>query len=186
MKEAFNLSSKLFIITAVAAIVLALLNSATEPIIEARAEEELQNSLAIAFPGGSEFVPLGQEGFKAYVDEKSPIKEVYDVDSGQGYVYLVESKGGYGGPIKFIVGIKDQETLGFSVLSHSETPGFGAAITEEGYDQGITGVNTSGEVGYNLSPADNEIQAISGSTITTKCISNGINAAASLDRELNK
>lgn len=186
MKEAFNLAIKLFIITAVATIALAFINKSTSSVIEQRQAEELEKALVVAYPEGQDFEELDEAELGKYIGEKSPIVAAYSVNGGEGYVYQVSSKGGYGGAIKFIVGIKDGKTIGYSTLSHSETPGFGAVIAETEFADGVKDVITTEDVGFAEAPSENEIQAISGATITTKCITNGINAAAAVDNQINQ
>lgn len=186
MKEAFNLAIRLFVITAVATIALAFINKSTSSVIAERQAQELKEALVVAYPEGQDFEEMDESELNKYIGEKSPIKAVYNVNGGEGHVYQVSSKGGYGGAIEFIVGIKDGKTIGYSTLSHSEAPGFGAEITEPEFAEGVKDVVTTGNVGYSTSPDENEIQAISGATITTKCITNGINAAADVDNQINQ
>lgn len=186
MKEAVNLAIRLFIITAIATLVLAVLNGLTQPVIAERQAFELAESLGVAYPEGEKFEPLSAEDASQYLEEGSFIKEIYSVNGGEGYVYNVVAKGGYGGDINYIVGIKDSVIQGFSLLSHSETPGFGAAAEEPEFAEGVTGTDASGEIGASKDPADNEIQAISGSTITTTAILNGLNQAAQVQNQLAK
>lgn len=50
MRSSINLAIRLFIITAISAVVLAFANQVTEPIIEAKRLENYQKSLKVAFP----------------------------------------------------------------------------------------------------------------------------------------
>lgn len=99
-----------------------------------------------------------------------------------GYVVTVTDSEGYGGDIKFTVGIsKDGEVLGISFLSISETAGLGMRAKQDpSFKSQYIGKNvesfkvvTDG-TGAN---ADDSIDAIGGSTITSKCVNKGVNYA---------
>lgn len=185
MKEAINLAGRLFLIAAVAALVLAVVNSITAPVIEANSQEQLKDSLGVAYPEGETFEPIDESISSQYTGEGSPINEIYEVDGGEGYVYNVSAPGGYNGNIDFIVGIKDGVFTGFSVLAHSETPGFGAAVTEDEFAQGVTETQATGEVESSADGSgENEIVAISGSTITTDAVLGGLNEAVQVNSEI--
>ena len=80
-----------------------------------------------------------------------------------GYVLTVTTHEGYGGDIQFTVGVRNDGTLnGISLLSISETAGLGMQAGDVYTKTGST--------------ADNEIDAISGATITTNAVTNGVNA----------
>lgn len=186
MKEALNLAGRLFLITAVAALVLGFANSKTAPVIEEMQAQKLAESLKVAYPEGENFEPLDPAESDKLIEEGSFVKEIYSVNSGEGHVYNVMAKGGYGGEINFIFGIKDGEIVGFSILSHSETPGFGAQAAEPEFAEGVIGVDATGDVGASESPAENEIHAISGSTITTTAITAGLDQGAKIDQKLSE
>ena len=96
-----------------------------------------------------------------------------------GYVVTVVSHEGYSGDITFSVGIKNDSTVnGISILSISETAGLGMKANTEEFKSQFAGVNTSRfEYTKSGASADNQIDAISGATITTNAITNGVNAA---------
>ena len=96
-----------------------------------------------------------------------------------GYVVTVVSHEGYSGDITFSVGVKNDSTVnGISILSISETAGLGMKANTEEFKSQFAGVNTSKfEYTKSGASADNQIDAISGATITTNAITNGVNAA---------
>lgn len=94
-----------------------------------------------------------------------------------GYVLTVTTHEGYGGDIQFTMGINNDGSLnGISLLSISETPGLGMQAEEvlvpqfagrKAYPFAYSKTGAAGE---------NEIDAISGATITTNAVTNGVNA----------
>ena len=94
-----------------------------------------------------------------------------------GYVITVTTKEGYGGDIRFSIGVRLDGTVnGISILSISETAGLGMQA-EAVLKPQFAGKNVE-KFAYtkNGAAADNEIDAISGATITTNAVTNGVNA----------
>lgn len=103
--------------------------------------------------------------------ESCTIEEVKAVNGGEGYV--VSSTGiGFAktAPIQIAIGIKDNKIVGYTVINHMETPGYGAACAEEPFAGQFAGKNA--EI---LKAGD--VDAISGATFTTNGITNAVNAA---------
>ena len=120
---------------------------------------------------------LDSEGYKA-----QSIDEVVDAVDGSGnslgYVITVITSEGYGGDIKFSMGIQADGTMnGISILSISETAGLGMRANTDEFKSQFVGKNTD-QIVYTKdgASADNEIDALSGATVTTKAMTNGVNA----------
>ena len=82
---------------------------------------------------------------------------------------------GYAGPIKMLVGIAPDlsRVLGIEVIESTETPGLGARINEEEFQNQFRGLSTRGGVEYVKGKApqsDNQIQAITGATISSRTV----------------
>lgn len=96
-----------------------------------------------------------------------------------GYVFNVTAKGGYGGDISYSVGLDTFGTVtGISILSIEETPGLGMKAKEETYLNQY--VDKSGSFVVNKDNPSNEdikIDAISGATITSRAMTDGVNGA---------
>ena len=94
-----------------------------------------------------------------------------------GYVLVVTNHEGYGGDIQFSIGIaNDGTTNGISILSIAETPGLGMEAEKilkpqyAGKNVAQFTVTKTGAV------SDEQIDAISGATITSNAVTNGVNA----------
>lgn len=96
-----------------------------------------------------------------------------------GYVIQVIDKDGFGGDIEIIIGIDNQKRItGVEILSINETVGLGMnAKNEEFRNQYIGKKVDEFKVVKTGSQTDDEIDALSGATITSKAITNGINGA---------
>ena len=85
---------------------------------------------------------------------------------------------GFQGPITLIVALKDGIITGFKVVSQVETPGLGARITEDAFQQSFVGKNVSG--GIKMTKSGNagpgEFDAITGATETSKSLERILNA----------
>lgn len=96
-----------------------------------------------------------------------------------GYLITSTSPEGYGGNVQIAVGITAEGTLtGIGFLSISETPGLGMNAQEPAFkDQFMGKAAQTFEVTKTGASADNQIQAISGATITSTAVTNATNAA---------
>ena len=105
--------------------------------------------------------------------------------------YAVESttKKGFGGAFSIMVGFTpDGKVFNTSVLSHSETPGLGAKITDKG-SHFITqwkGKNlTDGSVNLSVKKDGGDIDAITASTISSRAFCDAIERAANTFSNIN-
>ena len=120
---------------------------------------------------------LDQEGYKA-----QSIEEVMRAEdqSGEtlGYAFTVVTSEGYGGDIQFSMGVQNDRTLnGISILSIGETAGLGMNADTPAFKDQFVGKQVE-KLQYTKNGAtqDDEINAISGATVTTNAMTNGVNA----------
>lgn len=174
----------LFVITLVAGVLLGLVNQITKEPIAAAELKAKNEAYQKVFADGNAFETdeeLNKKLSEATFDgaDISEVLVTKDKDNNTiGYVMSLIAKEGYGGEISFAIGVKTDGTMtGLSVLSHSETAGLGANCTTESFQSQFKGV-TGPEIAYSKTgaSADNEIDAISGATITTKALTKAINA----------
>ncbi|KGJ50927.1 MULTISPECIES: RnfABCDGE type electron transport complex subunit G [Paraclostridium] len=175
MKDIFRLGAILFVICAVASLMLSLTNNITAPVIEQRNiqanNESRQEVLQVA------------EEFSEVKDVKGDlIEEVYQGTKGGevvGYTIKTTPKG-YGGKVEVMVGISnDGKISGVKVGNHSETPGLGSKSADPSFKDQYNGKSTKTPLNVVKGNASNEndIVAISGATITSKAVTAGVNAA---------
>jgi electron transport complex protein RnfG len=180
---AFKNITVLFVVALVAVTLLAVLNQVTKGKIEdaeAQARNEVYQSV---FAEASKFETIEND---YQPDDASivinSVLEAQDADLNDiGYVFDVTSKNGYGGDVQIAVGIKNNgEVTAFKVISASETPGLGAKSMEDEYASQFAGLSGLAPIGFSKTGADrskNEIDAISGATITTTATTQAVNAA---------
>ena len=120
---------------------------------------------------------LKEQGFEA--QKINEIMEAKDA-SGEtlGYAVNVTTSEGYGGDITFSMGVQLDGTLnGISILSISETAGLGMNATKDEFKNQFSDKNAEAfEVTKAGASDENEINAISGATITSKAVTGGVNA----------
>ena len=95
-----------------------------------------------------------------------------------GYVITVTDKEGYGGDISLTVGIKNNKTVnGISILTINETAGLGMKKKKKSFRKQFEDKKVDRFVYAKDAVAENEIDVISGATITTNAVTNGVNTA---------
>ena len=185
--ESIKNTISLMLITLIAGLLLGAVYEITkEPIRKEnqRAKEEAYKAV-FADADAFEDVKIDADKVAKALDEKgldATINEAMKVldKSGQqiGYVLTVTDHEGYGGDIQFAMGVQSDGTLnGISFLSISETAGLGMKAKEDAFRKQFEGKKTD-QIVYtkNGAKADNEIDALSGATITTNAVTNGVNA----------
>lgn len=166
VKYVLRLTVTLLLITGIVAAALAGVNAITKDAIAANQEKKTQDALAVVLPGVQDLKKVDVAG------DAGIVSEVYA--SGDNYAVKV-LPAGFDGAITMMVGIADGQVTGISVISHTETPGLGAVAAAqnakgEAFRSQFEGQTGELEVG-------NQIDAMSGATITSKAVTTGVNAA---------
>ena len=115
-----------------------------------------------------------------YSDTIDDVEQAVDKSGNAlGYVVTVTAKDGSQGSITFSVGIKNDGTVnGYSITDISETPGLGMKAKDEEFSGQFAGKQVEAFTVVKQTPAsEDQIEAITGSTITSKAMANGCNAA---------
>lgn len=146
---------------------------------EADANGELQEVEKLTF----ESVPVNEDVLNLVAennDIKATVNEVYEARTANGTVYgrviSVTSKEGYGGDIRFYMGVTNDGRLkGISILEIHETPGLGMRASEVLVPQfrDVTGPEFT--VTKNGATSESQIDAITSATITSKAVTRGVN-----------
>lgn len=167
-KQTLRLSLSLLIIAAAAALILSLVNSLTADTIAEHAAAKRQSAMLSVMADADTFSELYS------TDETvAGITGAYKGTVFQGYCVEV-SPNGFGGAISLMVGVdKGGSVTGVAILDHSETAGLGAKADSPDFLAQYVG--KSGTVTVNR--GGNAINAISGATITSKAVTEGVNTA---------
>ena len=179
----------LTVITLVSGLLLGLVNDITAGPIASQQAKEKEEAYKAVFADAASFETvtsgedtdlesyLDENGYKAQnIDEVMLAKD--DQGNELGYAFTVTTSEGYGGDIQFAMGVQDDGTLnGISILSISETAGLGMRATTDDFKNQFKDKNVE-KFTYTKTGAtsDDEIDALSGATITTNAMTNGVNA----------
>ena len=175
-KEFIKLSAVLCIITLIAGILLAGVNKVTAPAIEKAEIQATKDAMSKILPEADDFMDsVTDENLKIAIKDGKKI----------GYCAKVTSNG-YGGAVVMMVGIdNDMLVQGIEILSHSETAGLGAKITEEKFksqfeDKFLVGL----KLVKKKTELPGEFEAVTGATISSRAVETGINNAKEMiDKE---
>jgi len=177
-KEIIVPAVSLFIICLVVTALLAVTNKITAPKIEQLAIETQNNTKKVVLSDAASFS-----------DEKTVEKDgaqytyyegLSEADETVGYVFLTSAKG-YGGDIDIMVGIDTTGSVkGVAILSISETAGLGMNAKNESFLNQFKDKNSQISVIKTGEPKDNEIQALTGATITSNAVTSAVNTALEL------
>ncbi len=186
MKEMMKNTVIMLVITLVAGLVLGFVYQITKDPIAAQNAKKKQEACKEVFQDAANFEQIEvSETDAALWEEEGYAQESIDEvvsaldDSGSllGYVITVTTKEGYGGDIQFAVGVRVDGTVnGISILKISETAGLGMRAEEVLQPQFADKQTEKFEYTKSGATSENQIDAISGATITTNAVTNGVNA----------
>lgn len=157
----------LTIIALAAALLLAVTNAVTQEPIAAASAKAADEARRAVLPGAEEFEP---------VEAPTSVDSLYAGKAGGqtiGYAATVTVTG-FGGPIEVTVGVDTQGTVtGLNVggSSFAETAGLGAKAKEPAFTDQFVGKTAPLTLKV-------DVDAISGATITSRAVTDGVNTAA--------
>ena len=178
-------------ITLVAGLALGAVQYITAAPIEKANKAALEEAYKSVFPDAASFedyADFDEAAVNEYVhstdvgtdDDITAISVAKDASGSDiGYVFTVVTHKGYGGDITLTVGIDSASGTmnGYSITDISDTPGLGMKAKESKFINQFKDLAAGTYHVTKSSPAgDGEIEAISGATITSKAITDAINA----------
>ena len=178
----------IFLIGTISGLALGAVHDITKKPIEETAEKNKKEAFAEVFPGDYKYITNEDIDIDAANTEadglysaKADIDEIVDVKSGNavvGHILIVTAHDGYAGDIEMAIGIDSEGIItGVNMLSIKETTGLGMEAKDDpsftaqyvGKKVDSFAVTKTGAV------SENEIDAISGATITSKAVTNAVN-----------
>ncbi len=157
--------------------ILASVYRLAAPLIEQNRLRELKEAIFIVLPDARDYETVE-------VDDYTYYRGLDKDGSTVGYAFVAEGPG-FQGKIRMMVGLsRDLQTLtGMKVLEQVETPGLGNRIAEDEFQSQFKRLHFKPEITYvkNKKPSKpNEIQAITGATISSRSV------VATLNKEIKK
>lgn len=179
MKKIVKLAFILFLVCAITAGVLGVVNEMTKDRIDEQNRIKTEKAYAAVLPAE------GYEDLDLDLSAYSNIEKISKAAGGEGYVVETTFSGAQGN-ITMVVGVSnDLKCTGISIISHSETSGLGAnaASTSE------IGVNWRAQfVGEDknvaIKKAGGNIDALTGATITSRSVAEATANAISVVESL--
>jgi electron transport complex protein RnfG len=199
MREILKPALVLFLVCAMTTIALAGIKSATQSTIDTRIAQELEQAKKDVLPAAAKFEALGSDKVAAVIKANpgneflATIENVYlgsdAAGNPVGTVYGVKSRGYDAAGVKMTIGIDTKGTiLDIKVTEQLETPGLGSNVLDPlgAYMPQYRGKAPTAAINLvKTSPAAPEdIQAISGATITSRAVSRAVEGALEFSRSL--
>lgn len=186
MRDMVKPTISLLVICFVVTFCLALVNDVTKDTIKQRAEKDAEELRIQVMSEAKSFKEITDWKDK---DESGLIREAYAAYEGEklvGYVFSASPKG-YGGEMKVTVGVNDDKKItGVRIGDNKETPGLGSKASDEKFTGQYS--NKDIEKAFKVvkvpPQADNDVQAISGATISSKAVTKAVQASAELGNKL--
>jgi electron transport complex protein RnfG len=166
MKNAIKMILVLVIVGLISGGALVCVYNYANPLIERNEEKALREAIYKVLPEAVEYNTITKGGIVLYEGVGKRGKVI-------GYAF--KAKGfGYQGEIEILAAIDTglKELRGMEVLESSETPGLGAEIANEPFKKQFRGLSVLPEIIFTKEEISekNEIQAITGATISTKSV----------------
>ena len=158
-KEIIKLGITLMIITMVATVALSLTNEVTKDRIEEQSEIQLLFSLAQVMPEADDFKEM---------------EDYYNAYSNGGLIgrVLKVNAPGYSSTIQLLAGVNlENRITKVVVLNQVETPGLGANVEKNEFLDQFIGKTKEG---MKIKKDDGEIDAVTGATISSRAVTDGI------------
>lgn len=186
MKKFLRDTVVLLIITVISGMALGFVYEITKEPIALKKIAAENKAYKVVFDAGVDFIEIDKaleantvlgenEITQISIDKVLEVKD--EANSMIGHVLLLTSKEGYGGEIKIAMGVDLSGKLNaISILSISETAGLGMKADDELVPQFVDKSVDFFVPTKTGSEEDNEIDCISGATITTKAFTNMVNA----------
>ncbi|UCC94807.1 MAG: FMN-binding protein [Candidatus Omnitrophota bacterium] len=178
MKEILKTIAVLTFTCLLCAFFLAFVHSIAKEKIELNEKAKIENAIMKLAPSTREIEQIEHEGqlvYKLFDSQEALI----------GYAFIAQGQG-YQGTIKILTVIDSSLKIleGFEIIDSVETPGLGARITEDTFCNQFKRLAVSPKIVYTKEKVKekNEIQAITGATVSSKAVVNILNTGIEILR----
>lgn len=170
-----NKTLRLTLISSVAALLLALVNYFTEPLIFALGQSEVETAL-------SDLIVEGRPGKKEASEDPNVVNR-WPIDPGKGWILELVAKG-YGGPMTLMASFSPEgEVIAAKLLDNNETVGFGKNAEEDGYMDIFKGKGSQIPIPRTKNELGNQVDIVSGATITFSGIAQSLAHGSALVKQ---
>ena len=193
-KFILKVAGTLTVISLVVALLLGLTNVLTADKIEAINRQKTEEALAKVVSSTDCEFPSVEDIPQAVIDaaneQGGKLTEMYEILVGgenAGYAFKVTASGSQGN-IVMIVGVDaDLAVTGVSIVNNSETKGIGSKVMDNEATSAGTGALDQfvGKSGAGTLVVKQNIDAVTGATVSTKGVTKGVNAALAAAEAMN-
>ena len=164
-KEYIMVMVKMVLMSVIAAVILGGLYIPTQEQLKIYQEEQRQLALVDVLPVADHFEPVKS-------GEETLFYQAFDASNNLvGYCFFHDQSGSQG-TITLAGGVDTEYTVtGVKIMTHAETPGLGAKITEPFFTDQFKGVAVGDLM---LSKNDGAIDSITGATVSSQAVIDGI------------
>lgn len=185
MRDILKTTVPLFIICAATGLCLAFVNHVTKQPIEARMKADIEQKKRDVLPAAQSFeeIPAAEAA-----DETGIVSSASRAKAGGavvGYVFIAEPKG-YGGKMTVTVGFDAAgKVTGVKLGDNRETPGLGTKAGELPFITQYAAKSAMQPIDLvKKAPSGNQIQAITGATISSRAVNSAVQASAACAKRL--
>lgn len=178
MNNIVKMFLNLVVIGALSGVILSGVFGVADPMIKANKERELKEAIFVVLPGAKDFKVIE----KTVDKEKLIVYKGIDENGSPVGVAFKADGGGFQGNIGLMVGLETSylKLKAVEVLEQLETPGLGDRIREQAFKDQFKGLEVKPRVEYikyRKPEKPNQIQAITGATISSEAVVKNINRA---------
>lgn len=168
----------LIVIGALSGVILSGVFGVADPMIQANKEKELKEAIFVVLPEAKDFKTFE----KTVGKEKITVYKGVDANGQPVGIAFKADGGGFQGNIGIMVGLNMDylKLKGIEILEQLETPGLGDRIREAGFKEQFKGLEVKPKIEYikfRKPEKPNQIQAITGATISSNAVITNINKA---------
>ena len=183
MKTIIHMIVTLTVIGVIAGGLLFMVSDWANPLIAANQKAETEKAIFLVHPEAKSYEEVNVKGMEIY--------KVFDEQKNPAGYSLVYEGNGFQGKIRLMLGLSNDlnKISSIEILEQVETPGLGSRVTEDLFKKQFKGLETLPQVNWvkNEQPdSPNEIQAITGATISSKSVVAIINNAIAQARQLKE
>ena len=149
-----------------------------DPLIQENRKKELREAIFVVLSEAKDYTTLEKGNDK----EKIVVYKGIDADGKLVGIAFIADGGGFQGNIRIMVGLSTDylKLKGIKVLEQNETPGLGNRIKEPAFEDQFRGLEIKPKVEYikyRKPEKPNQVQAITGATISSEAVVKNINNA---------
>jgi len=178
MRDVIKLGLRLLLFTLVGGLLLALTNALTEGPIAAHRTEVASAARRVVLPEAESFEPMEKSEPEAYPAVTDVMRALRADGSDAGFAFTLAPVG-YNDAIYMTLGVNAAGSVTrLTIDGQSETVGMGTRVTDGDFLDQFTGIAAS------VNAVDRAVDTISGATVSSVAVKNGVRQAMALAEEL--